>query len=66
MTKGLQMSEVTKYYAEGSNRIAALGHVSISVEPGNLLLLLDRRALVKAPFCLSLEHCSKLQKERLS
>lgn len=38
MNKGLQMSEVTKYYAEGSNRIAALDHVSISVDPGSLLL----------------------------
>lgn len=57
MSKGLHMREVTMYYAEGNNRITALDHVSISVEPGNLLLSLDLLVLVKIHSCLLLGPC---------
>jgi putative ABC transport system ATP-binding protein len=50
MTKGLQMSEVTKYYAEGSNRIAALDHVSISVEPGEFVAVVGPSGSGKSTF----------------
>lgn len=57
MSKGLHMREVTMYYAEGNNRITALDHVSISVEPGSLLLSLDLLVLVKVHSCLLLGLC---------
>lgn len=50
MTKGLHMSEVTKYYAEGSNRIAALDHVSISVEPGEFVAVVGPSGSGKSTF----------------
>ncbi|MGO4347641.1 ABC transporter ATP-binding protein [Paenibacillus sp. MCAF9] len=50
MTKGLQMSEVTKYYAEGGNRIAALNHVSISVEPGEFVAVVGPSGSGKSTF----------------
>ncbi|WP_342437787.1 ABC transporter ATP-binding protein [Paenibacillus sp. FSL L8-0436] len=50
MTKGLQLSEVTKYYAEGSNRIAALDHVSISVEPGEFVAVVGPSGSGKSTF----------------
>lgn len=57
MTKGLHMSEVTKYYTEGSNRIAALDHVSISVEPGEFVAVVGPSGSGKAHSCLLPEHC---------
>ncbi|AIQ33104.1 MULTISPECIES: ABC transporter ATP-binding protein [Paenibacillus] len=50
MNKGLQMSEVTKYYAEGSNRIAALDHVSISVDPGEFVAVVGPSGSGKSTF----------------
>lgn len=50
MTKGLHMSEVTKFYAEGSNRIAALDHVSISVEPGEFVAVVGPSGSGKSTF----------------
>ncbi|NQX46550.1 ABC transporter ATP-binding protein [Paenibacillus tritici] len=50
MTTGLQLSEVTKYYAEGSNRIAALAHVSISVEPGEFVAVVGPSGSGKSTF----------------
>ncbi|AIQ21315.1 hemin ABC transporter ATP-binding protein [Paenibacillus sp. FSL H7-0357] len=50
MSKGLQLSEVTKYYAEGSNRIAALDHVSISVEPGEFVAVVGPSGSGKSTF----------------
>lgn len=50
MTKGLQLSEVTKYYTEGSNRIAALDHVSISVEPGEFVAVVGPSGSGKSTF----------------
>jgi putative ABC transport system ATP-binding protein len=50
MTKGLQLSEVTKYYAEGSNQIAALDHVSISVEPGEFVAVVGPSGSGKSTF----------------
>ncbi|WP_379142536.1 ABC transporter ATP-binding protein [Paenibacillus sp. sgz500992] len=50
MSKGLQLSELTKYYAEGSNRIAALDHVSISVEPGEFVAVVGPSGSGKSTF----------------
>lgn len=50
MTTGLQLSNVTKYYTEGGNRISVLEQVSISVEPGELVAVVGPSGSGKSTF----------------
>ncbi|MDU4694445.1 MULTISPECIES: ABC transporter ATP-binding protein [Paenibacillus] len=49
-TMGLQLTNVSKYYGEGSTRVCALENVSITVEPGEFVAVVGPSGSGKSSF----------------